>query len=157
MLFTWSTENLCIVFRSWRITNTFTLFLSLFLIVVLCAGYEAVREVSRRYEASCTAKLQNIPSKLPPLPLCTIEEETVLVQTVDVRQCDAEEAIVAEGQDDKLKTIFLPLWHKGPGHEISESSSLLRLGNQVPQAQRSSEMVKAALYAVQVFYSFFIM
>jgi copper transporter 1 len=38
-----------------------------------------------------------------------------------------------------------------------ESSSLLRTGSRRQAAERSSEIVKAALYAVQVFYSFFIM
>jgi copper transporter 1 len=56
MLFTWSTENLCIVFRSWHVRNTFTLLLSLVLIIVLCAGYEAVRELSRRYETSLSKR-----------------------------------------------------------------------------------------------------
>ena len=64
MLFTWSTENLCIVFRSWHVRNTFTLLISLILIVLLCAGYEAVRELSRRYEAATTKKAEApIPSK----------------------------------------------------------------------------------------------
>jgi hypothetical protein len=68
MLFTWSTENLCIVFRSWHIRSTFTLLLSLILIIVLCAGYEAVRELSRRYEASLAKRAEGPvpPSKLLP-------------------------------------------------------------------------------------------
>jgi copper transporter 1 len=66
MLFTWSTDNLCIVFRGWHIRNNFTLILSLLAIVALCAGYEAVREVSRRYEASESAKIANIPSEWYP-------------------------------------------------------------------------------------------
>lgn len=52
MLFTWSTQNLCIVFSSWRISGPGTLVLSLLAIVLLTAGYEAVREASRRYDAS---------------------------------------------------------------------------------------------------------
>ncbi|KAF2674668.1 Ctr copper transporter [Microthyrium microscopicum] len=106
MLFTWSTQDLCIVFRSWHVSNTFTLILSLLLIVALCAGYEAVREVTRRYEASCAVKNERLPS-----------------------------------DDD----------------QFNESSSLLAVGSARPQAERTSEIVKAALYAVQVFYSFFIM
>ena len=50
MLFTWSTENLCIVFSGWHITGTGSLIFSLLAIVLLTAGYEAVREVSRRYD-----------------------------------------------------------------------------------------------------------
>jgi hypothetical protein len=50
MLFTWSTQDLCIVFSGWRITGTGSLIFSLLAIVMLTAAYEAVREVSRRYE-----------------------------------------------------------------------------------------------------------
>jgi solute carrier family 31 (copper transporter), member 1 len=70
MLFTWSTQDLCIIFRGWHVHNTFSLILSLLAIVALCAGYEAVREVSRRYEAAIKERLANIPSKsLPPYSL----------------------------------------------------------------------------------------
>jgi copper transporter 1 len=62
MLFTWDTTNLCIVFRSWRVTNTFTLILFLTLVVALCAGYEAVRELSRRYEAAVVKRVEATPS-----------------------------------------------------------------------------------------------
>jgi copper transporter 1 len=50
MLFTWSTKDLCIVFEGWRITGTGSLILSLLAIVMLTAAYEAVREISRRYD-----------------------------------------------------------------------------------------------------------
>ncbi|KAF2754272.1 hypothetical protein EJ05DRAFT_504367 [Pseudovirgaria hyperparasitica] len=51
MLFTWSTENLCIVFKHWHVRGTFSLLVSLLGVVLLTAGYELVRDVSRRYEA----------------------------------------------------------------------------------------------------------
>jgi hypothetical protein len=64
MLFTWSTKNLCIVFKGWHIRNTFSLIFSLILIIVLCAGYEAVRELSRRYEAALSKRAETpVPSK----------------------------------------------------------------------------------------------
>ncbi|PPJ52925.1 hypothetical protein CBER1_11564 [Cercospora berteroae] len=50
MLFTWDTSNLCIVFSSWRISGAWSLIWSLAAVVALTAGYEAVREASRRYE-----------------------------------------------------------------------------------------------------------
>ncbi|KAI1108043.1 Ctr copper transporter family-domain-containing protein [Nemania sp. NC0429] len=50
MLFTWDTTNLCIVFRQWHVTGTVSLIFSLLAIVAICAGYEALREVTRRYE-----------------------------------------------------------------------------------------------------------
>jgi hypothetical protein len=64
MLFTWSTKDLCIVFRSWRIDGVLSLLLSLAAIVALGAGYEAVRELSRRYDASVAAsRIDASPSK----------------------------------------------------------------------------------------------
>lgn len=63
MLFTWDTTNLCIVFRSWRITGLISLILSLVAVMALTAGYEAVREASRRYEAKHTKLVEEMPSK----------------------------------------------------------------------------------------------
>ncbi|KAF3933961.1 hypothetical protein ABW19_dt0207616 [Dactylella cylindrospora] len=56
MLFTWDTNNLCIIFRSWHIRGPVSLILSLLAIVALTAGYEFVREMSRRYELKLEAK-----------------------------------------------------------------------------------------------------
>ena len=50
MLFTWDTTNLCIVFRQWRVTGAASLVFSLLAVAALTAGYEFVREMSRRYE-----------------------------------------------------------------------------------------------------------
>ena len=63
MLFTWDTTNLCIIFRWWRITNVLTLLISLAAVALLTAGYEAVREASRRYELRCQEYANKLPSK----------------------------------------------------------------------------------------------
>lgn len=63
MLFTWDTTNLCIIFRWWHITSTFTLLISLVAIAVLTAGYEVVREVSRKYESSSAEYANSLPSE----------------------------------------------------------------------------------------------
>ncbi|KAH9873529.1 hypothetical protein IAQ61_004153 [Plenodomus lingam] len=108
MLFTWDTTNLCIIFRGWRIDGTLSLILSLLAIVLLTAGYEAVREMSRRYEAYTQG--------------------------------------VVEGR------------RSGDVRDITgESSSLLGPGRNAGKAEQQHKIVKAALYAVQVFYSFFVM
>jgi copper transporter 1 len=65
MLFTWDTTDLCIIFRQWHISSTFSLIASLLGVVILTAGYELVREISRRYEASSAEYMNNLPSKLP--------------------------------------------------------------------------------------------
>jgi len=101
MLFTWNTENLCIVFKQWRITGTLSLLISILAIMALCAGYELVRDLARRYENSVESKQD------PP----------------------------------------------------NESSSLIP-GRSTPMStknDRQVHMIKAAFYATQVFYSFFIM
>ncbi|KAF2858703.1 Ctr-domain-containing protein [Piedraia hortae CBS 480.64] len=98
MSFTWSFKNLCIIFPNWRITSTFSLIVSLIVIVFLTAGYEGVRKVART--------------------------------------CDCGP----------------------PAHGTTERSALLppNTHHQARSLQKS-RIVKAALYAIQVAYSFFIM
>ncbi|KAL8774704.1 MAG: hypothetical protein Q9209_000643 [Squamulea sp. 1 TL-2023] len=91
MLFTWNTTNLCIVFPQWRVYSTISLLLSLVGVIILTAGYEFVREMSRRYEASSAEYVNKLPRK------------------------------------------------------------------NVGEAEKKQRLLKAVLYAVQVFYSFFIM
>ena len=62
MLFTWDTQDLCIVFRWWRIEGLFSLVVSLAAVTLLSAGYELVRELSRRYETSSKKQLEGLPS-----------------------------------------------------------------------------------------------
>lgn len=66
MLFTWDTSNLCIVFRQWHITGTVSLVFSLAAIVALCAGYEALREASRKYELWLAGQQDGGYSEFPP-------------------------------------------------------------------------------------------
>lgn len=61
MLFTWSTQNLCIVFKGWRITGFWSLIFSLLAIVAMTAGYEAIREASRQYDERHASVIENIP------------------------------------------------------------------------------------------------
>lgn len=63
MLFTWDTQNLCIVFKSWRVTSTMSLLWSLLGVMLLTAGYELIREISRRYEAKIQREIDEMPSK----------------------------------------------------------------------------------------------
>ncbi|KAG0037277.1 hypothetical protein BGZ82_002822 [Podila clonocystis] len=50
MLFNWQTENLCVVFESWRIDTPIGLVFSFLVIVAMAASYEALRGQSRRFE-----------------------------------------------------------------------------------------------------------
>lgn len=67
MLFTWDTTNLCLVFRWWHVRTTAGLIFSLLAVILIAAGYEALREASRRYEASTDRKSVELPSKLTPI------------------------------------------------------------------------------------------
>ncbi|KAK3072614.1 copper transpport protein [Teratosphaeriaceae sp. CCFEE 6253] len=120
MLFTWDTTNLCIVFRAWRVTGPATLVLALLGVVALTAGYEAVREASRRYEQRLAAMVEGGPP------------------------CHGFRAV---GLMDA----------PADGGERGERGSLLWAGSSARAEEKKGRVVKAALYAVQVFYSFFIM
>jgi len=112
MIFTWNTQNLCVVFDWWQIKGPLSLIFTLVAVALLTAGYEAIREASRRYDAKSAEGV----NRLPP-----------------------------DTSDDTL------------GNDRSLRSWFARLGqNQAGQEQRD-KMIKAFLYAVQVFYSFFIM
>jgi copper transporter 1 len=65
MLFTWDTNNLCIVFRQWHIRSTSSLVFSLLAVVLIAVGYEALRSVSRSYEAAAAKRIQTMPSDEP--------------------------------------------------------------------------------------------
>lgn len=61
MLFTWDTNNLCLIFRWWHIRTTPGLILSLLAVVAVTAGYEALRQASRRYESWVAKKQDEVP------------------------------------------------------------------------------------------------
>lgn len=62
MLFTWNTENLCIVFRWWHISGTVSLIFSLLAVVALGAAYEALRSATRRYETFVDKRAEELPN-----------------------------------------------------------------------------------------------
>ncbi|KAI0013345.1 Ctr copper transporter family protein [Xylariaceae sp. FL0662B] len=62
MLFTWDTTNLCIIFRQWHVRGPASLVFSLLAIVAVCAGYEALRETTRRYETWVAQKQELAPN-----------------------------------------------------------------------------------------------
>jgi len=62
MHFTWETSNLCIIFSSWHIRTTVGLIFSLIAVVLLTAGYEALREASRRYECYAERQIEDLPN-----------------------------------------------------------------------------------------------
>ncbi|KAI0470127.1 Ctr copper transporter family-domain-containing protein [Xylaria cf. heliscus] len=128
MLFTWDTTNLCIVFRQWHVTGRASLIFSLLAIVAICAGYEALREGTRKYE----------------LWLSNKEAAYNRYQDNAAATRDHE-----QGQDQVAETTpFLGIERIGGGGAGGTSES--------PVGQRA-RIVKAVLYGVQNFYAFMIM
>ncbi|KAJ5252301.1 hypothetical protein PENFLA_c020G07465 [Penicillium flavigenum] len=127
MLFTWSSENLCIIFRSWRITGPFSFLVSLIAIVILTAGYEGVRSATRKYEAAHAQRL------------------SVLSTSATTGDAETADPIIANGLADATRNTH------------HESSPLLAGRENRAALARKGKLALAALYAVQVFYSFFIM
>ncbi|CAP86005.1 Copper transport protein [Penicillium chrysogenum] len=127
MLFTWSSENLCIIFRSWRITGPFSFLVSLIAIVILTAGYEGVRSATRKYEAAHAQRL------------------SVLSTSATTGDAETADPIIANGLADATRNTH------------HESSPLLAGRENRAALARKGKFALAALYAVQVFYSFFIM
>ncbi|KGO71303.1 Ctr copper transporter [Penicillium italicum] len=128
MLFNWSSENLCIIFRSWHITGPFSFLLSLIAIVILTAGYEGVRSATRKYEAAHAQRLS-----------------AFLSTTATTGDAEIADPIIANGLADAI-------------HNTHHESSPLLVGSENRAAlARKGKLTMAALYAIQVFYSFFIM
>ncbi|KAJ5780646.1 hypothetical protein N7457_005806 [Penicillium paradoxum] len=128
MLFNWSSENLCIIFRSWRITGPFSFLLSLIAIVILTAGYEGVRSVTRKYEAAHAQRLSRF-----------------MATSVNTGDNEIADPIIANGLADAIH------------HTHDEGSPLLVGRDNRAALMRKGKLTMAALYAIQVFYSFFIM
>lgn len=147
MLFTWDTTDLCIVSRNWHISGTGSLIFSLLAIVLLTAAYEAIREMSRRYD-SYAQKLAEGRRSGDDL---TSKSTSPIYQT--------------SGGYGKRMLGFIP-YSQYEDQTLSadedgtndESSSLLNPGRMAGRpSEQQTKIVKAVLYAVQVFYSFFIM
>ncbi|KAJ5396588.1 hypothetical protein N7509_004701 [Penicillium cosmopolitanum] len=127
MIFTWSSKNLCIIFRQWRITGPLSLLFSLILIVLLTAGYEGVRHVTRKYEAAHNQRLN------------------AFVATTSSSDNGIPRPVTADLPTDAFQPVS------------GEGSPLLVGRDNRAAVARRGKFTLAALYAIQVFYSFFIM
>ena len=63
MIFTWDTNNLCVIFDWWQIKGSLSLVVTLVAVALLTAGYEAVREASRRCDVKSAEGLNRLPRK----------------------------------------------------------------------------------------------
>ncbi|KAI1354079.1 Ctr copper transporter family-domain-containing protein [Xylaria sp. FL0043] len=132
MLFTWDTTDLCIVFRQWHVKGSASLVFSLLAIVAICAGYEALREGTRKYESWLSNREVAHNSR------ARNERNEDRYQDNDPNHGPEP---VAE------TTPFLGIERIGSGVSSSSESAV---------SQRA-RILKAILYGVQNFYAFMIM
>ncbi|KAI1177413.1 Ctr copper transporter family-domain-containing protein [Nemania sp. FL0916] len=139
MLFTWDTTNLCIVFRQWHITGPASLVFSLLAIVAICAGYEALREATRRYEQWLSSKEGGYNRFYQ-----DHDDDDLAANSTPIR---------TRGQEHLTETTpFLGIERIGGGNSSSANNS----SPESPLGQRA-RIVKAVLYGIQNFYAFMIM
>ncbi|RYP92765.1 hypothetical protein DL770_001154 [Monosporascus sp. CRB-9-2] len=152
MLFTWDTTNLCIVFRQWHIRGPASLAVSLMAIVAICAGYEALREATRRYEAWTNKQEEAAgPSEFLPLSLRTSYPFFFPLQIPAFALSPHGAGACRRGSYSR--PVF-------PDSEclvgrINELPKLRR--NNQGEASKRRRLIKSVLYGVQNFYAFMIM
>ncbi|KAK8874090.1 Ctr copper transporter family-domain-containing protein [Apiospora arundinis] len=85
MLFTWDTNNLCIVFKQWHVRGNISLMFSLLAVVLFCVGYEWLRGFIRKYETEAAQKAEAVPTGEP-----VTESTPFLGSTTEHRQVNIE-------------------------------------------------------------------
>ncbi|KAL4882794.1 Ctr copper transporter [Aspergillus karnatakaensis] len=138
MLFTWSTKNLCIVFSEWRVTGPLSLLGSLVVIVLLAAGYEGIRNVTRQYELAHARRLSAFSAAV-------------------AGSNEVDEAVSGTERGHEPEPGYETTDHYNQADFFGARSRLLVGSDNKRAVERKGKITMAALYAVQVFYSFFIM
>jgi copper transporter 1 len=139
MLFTWDTTDLCVVFRQWRITSTLSLVVSLVAVVAICAGYEALREGVRRYEAALSRSVENAP-----LPLSHSHSQSRSLPRFPSPP-PSPSSPTPERYSDESATETAPFLLPPTAGQNREQNT------------RQAHVTKAVLYGIQNFYAFMIM
>ncbi|KAG5290073.1 ctr copper transporter [Histoplasma ohiense] len=140
MHFTFSSHNLCIIFKQWRITGPFSLIFSLVAIVLLTAGYEGIRVMARRYEARHALALKDSP-----------------IPAAGGYSSDVETPDVINDSDNALPTPNAPLLSNNNNTTTNGGTAGSLLFAARIERRRRGKLLLATFYAVQVFYSFMIM
>lgn len=155
MLFTWDTTNLCIVFRQWHIRSMPGLIFSLAAVVLLAMGYEALRALSRRFEASVDRRMSALPRKFHS-HLCSSPSPPFLPMRIHIPELFnliASYFPHAHGICANAKTCVMP---RGDEQD-AEITPLLAPGSSHPDISKQGHFIKAVFYGVQTFYAFMLM
>lgn len=153
---------MCIIFPEWRVQGTGSLIASLFAIILLCAGYEAVRSFTRLYEATHTQRLKAFSSsvlvgKSTPTPIFIISPSHFVPPCQPMLKLDCLQDTENAGPRTTAGDVESP--EEDTRREgLARVTNSLLVGRDSKQVlERRGRVIMATLYAVQVFYSFFIM
>lgn len=153
---------MCIIFPEWRVQGTGSLIASLFAIILLCAGYEAVRSFTRLYEATHTQRLKAFSSsvlvgKSTPIPVSIIFLSHFVPPRQPMLKLDCLQDTENAGPRTTSGDVESP--EEDTRREgLARVTNSLLVGRDSKQVlERRGRVIMATLYAVQVFYSFFIM
>ncbi|TPX18461.1 uncharacterized protein E0L32_011646 [Thyridium curvatum] len=183
MLFTWDTNNLCIVFRQWHIRSTAGLVFSLIAVIAIGAGYEALREAIRRYEHRLNSRADAAPRKYTvplyldrflglsacaPILLCVcvpwLSPGFCFIVPVSLHP-SLEPICQACGKTpwfarERGKRAVAKIETRGPvatESDDTETTPFLWTGRDRPEVTKRAHLIKAVLYGIQNFYAFMIM
>lgn len=143
MTFTWNTDRLCVVFEWWRINSTLSLILSLIAVVALVAGYEALREGIRQYEAWVNKRAETAPRKFYP------HHSVPHLYPSPPYRCPPLSSTL---ENPKLRSSA-----PGESATVTESTPFLWAGQSRTSVTNRAHVIKAVLYGIQNFYAFMIM
>ncbi|KAJ1927339.1 copper transpport protein [Tieghemiomyces parasiticus] len=161
MVFNWDTQNVCVLFDSWRINSVESLLVSCLAIIALSAGYELTKQLIRRWE--CYAVRQGGGA--------TRRRRR---RNSDGDDMDSSSRCPA-GNSDATSTrgTTTPGWtnEEDSAEDAAETSRLARDQDMAirvqgrGQGERSApkksqtnlRVTRSALYSLQVFYSFLLM
>jgi copper transporter 1 len=155
---------MCIIFPEWRVQGTGSLIASLFAIILLCAGYEAVRSFTRLYEASHTQRLKAFSSSvlvgefIYPISIHSLSTPFPnFVPRQPMLKLDCLQDTENAGPRTTSGDVESP--EEDTRREgLARFTNSLLVGRDSKQVlERRGRVIMATLYAVQVFYSFFIM
>src|SRR5271169_890696 len=113
MLFTWDTQDLCVVFRWWHVRGPWSLLFTLLGVVALGISYEFLRHIARKYDEQSLGKIR-IDSPTP----------------------------------DAGRT--------SPPN-MNATYSRIHVWMLIDRLERRRQIIRAVLYGIQVFYSYFLM
>ena len=131
MLFTWDTQNLCVVFRWWHVRGPWSLLFTLIAVVLLGMSYEGLRHVARKFDESTAGTIR-------------------LECSSDPDDSGRRSPPLATGKYTPSRNTLERLY-------ASETVCFVRVYVLIGRLGRRRHIIRALFYGLQVFYSYLLM